>query len=80
MKQITLKNSIDNTQMRVLMGLFNSWNVNVEITDEKTPDSKKFPQLFTKTCGMWANRDIDVKKTRKEAYERRTKYYDNATL
>ena len=31
MTQIILKNSIDNIQMSVLMGLFNSWNANVEI-------------------------------------------------
>ena len=35
MTQITLKNSIDNMQMSVLMGLFNSWNVDVVIKDEK---------------------------------------------
>ena len=32
MMQITLQNSIDNMQMNVLMGLFNSWNVGVIVT------------------------------------------------
>ena len=41
MTQITFRNGIDNMQMSVLMGLFNSWNLNVEITDEKTPVNKK---------------------------------------
>jgi hypothetical protein len=36
--------------------------------------------LFTETFGMWAGRDIDIKKIRKERRERRTKYYDNVTL
>ena len=35
MTQIVLKNSIDNIQMGVLLGLFNSWNVKAEITDGK---------------------------------------------
>jgi len=36
--------------------------------------------LFAETRGMWAGRDFDIKKIRKEIRERRTKYYDNATL
>ena len=36
--------------------------------------------IFAETRGMWADRDIDIKKIRKERRERRTKYYDNATL
>jgi hypothetical protein len=36
--------------------------------------------LFAETYGMWAGRDIDIKKIRKERRERRTKYYDNDTL
>jgi len=41
MTQITFRNGIDNMQMSILMGLFNSWNLNVEITDKKTPVNKK---------------------------------------
>ena len=36
--------------------------------------------LFAETFGMWAGRDIDIKKMRKERRERRTKYYDNVTM
>ena len=68
MTQITLKNSINNMQMRVLMGLFDSWNVNVEITDEKMPENKSFSQLFSKTRGMWQDYDIDGDKLRNEAW------------
>jgi len=68
MTQITLKNSIDNMQMSVLMGLFNSWNVHVEVTDEKTPATKKFSQLFSKTRGMWQDYDIDGVKLRNAAW------------
>ena len=68
MTQILLKNSIDNMQMSVLMGLFDSWNVNVEIKDEKKSENKSFSQLFSKTRGMWQDYDIDGTKLRNEAW------------
>ena len=60
MTRITFKNRIDNTQMSVLMSLFDSWNVKAEITDEKMPENKSFSQLFSKTRGMWQDYDIDA--------------------
>ena len=68
MTRIILKNSVDNTQMSVLMGLFDSWNVKVEITDEKKLENKSFSQLFSKTRGMWQDYDIDGDKLRNEAW------------
>jgi len=68
MTQITLKNSVDNMQMSVLMGLFDSWKVNVEIADVKKPEKKTFSQLFSKTRGMWQDYDIDGNKLRNEAW------------
>jgi len=68
MTQIILQNSIDYTQMNVLMGLFNSWNVNAIITDEKKSEDKTFSQLFSKTRGMWQDYDIDGDKLRNEAW------------
>ena len=68
MTQILLKNSVDNMQMSVLMGLFDSWNVNVEVTDDKKAENKSFTQLFSKTRGMWSDYDIDGVKLRNEAW------------
>ena len=68
MTQITLKNNIDNMQMSVLMGLFNSWNVDVVIKDEKKSENKSFSQLFSKTRGMWQDYNIDGNKLRNEAW------------
>ena len=68
MTQIIFKNNVDNIQMSVLMGLFDSWNVNVEITDDKKPENKSFSQLFSKTRGMWQDYDIDGDKLRNEAW------------
>ena len=36
MTQILVRNGIDSKQMNVLLGLFNSWNVDVEITENET--------------------------------------------
>jgi len=68
MTQITLRNSIDNMQMSVLMGLFNSWNIDVVITDEKKSDNKSFSQRFARTRGMWKDYDIDAKQLRRDAW------------
>jgi len=68
MTQILLQNSIDNMQMSVLMGLFNSWNVDAIITDEKKSESKKNPQRFAKTRGMWKDYNIDAKQLRRDAW------------
>ena len=68
MMQITLQNSIDNMQMNVLMGLFNSWNVGVVVTEEKRSENKPFLQRFAKTRGMWKDYDIDAKQLRRDAW------------
>jgi len=68
MTQILLQDSIDNMQMNVLMGLFNSWNVGVVITDEKKSENKIFSQRFARTRGIWKDYDIDGDKLRNEAW------------
>jgi hypothetical protein len=68
MTQITLKKSIDNMQMSVLMGLFSSWNVDVVIKDEKKSENKPFSQRFARTRGMWKDYDIDAKQLRRDAW------------
>jgi hypothetical protein len=68
MTQILLQNSIDNIQMNVLMGLFNSWNVDVVITDKKKSKNKPFTQRFARTRGMWKDYEIDAKQLRRDAW------------
>ena len=68
MTQILLQNSIDTMQMNVLIGLFNSWNVNVIITDEKKREDRPFSQRFARTRGMWKDYDIDAKQLRRDAW------------
>ena len=68
MTQILLQSSMDNMQMNVLMGLFNSWNVNVIIVDEKKSENKPFTQRFARTRGIWKDYDIDAKQLRHDAW------------
>ena len=68
MTQIVLRNSIDTVQMNILKGLFDSWNVAVEIKEEKKVETKTFSQLFSKTRGMWQDHDIDAGKLRNEVW------------
>jgi len=68
MTQITLKTGIDNIQMSILMGLFTSWNVDVEIKNEKKSGNKPFSQRFARTRGMWKDYDIDAKQLRRDAW------------
>jgi hypothetical protein len=68
MTQIVLQNSIDTMQMSVLRGLFNSWNVAVEIKEEKKPEVKTSSQRFARTIGMWKDYEIDAKQLRRDAW------------
>ena len=60
MTQIILQSNIDNMQINVLMGLFNSWNVNMIIKEEKKFEDKPFSQRFARTRGIWKDYDIDA--------------------
>ena len=68
MTQILLQNSIDNMQMNVLMGLFNSWNVKAIILDEKKSENKSLNQRFARTRGIWKDYDIDAKQLRRDTW------------
>jgi len=68
MTQILLKSRVDNIQMGVLMGLFDTWKVNVEITDDKKTENKSFSKRFARTRGMWKDYDINAKQLRRDAW------------
>ena len=68
MTQILVRNGIDSNQMNVLLGLFNSWNVDIVITEEKKPGNKPASQRFARSRGMWKDYDIDAKQLRRDAW------------
>ena len=80
MTQLTLKNQINDSQMSILLHLLKSWNIDAEISCQQNSVQPKQYKLFEKTFGMWADREVDIKKIRQEIYQKRTKHYDNATL
>jgi len=45
MTHIILNSSIDSMQMSVLKGLFDSWNMKVEIADDSKTDKQEYEQL-----------------------------------
>jgi len=80
MTQLTFKNRIDDSQMSILIHLLKSWDIDAEITSQQVLAQPKQHKLFEKTFGIWSDRDIDIKKIRKENYEKRTKRHTNDTL
>ena len=90
MTTLVLKNRVSKQKLDTVVLVLKAMNINAEIkksvrkrTVKKeffADSSRKQKDLFAESFGMWADRDVDIKEMRKETHERRTKYYDNATL
>jgi len=61
---ITIKNSINNSQLNLLLKLFDSWNIEAEVTEDNKAEKQSVTRLFSKTRGMWKDYDIDGDKLR----------------
>jgi hypothetical protein len=79
MTHITLKSQIDQSKLDILLAFLNSCGFEAEINVTKartaTKSSSKSAEkheLFSKTFGIWKDRDIDIKQIRQQAHERRT--------
>jgi hypothetical protein len=71
MTQLILKTDIDQTKLDVLLGLLKSWNIEAEVKPSKPKSStgaKKAGDNFPLTFGLWADRDIDAKELRRQAW------------
>jgi hypothetical protein len=69
MTQLTFKSKIDDSQLSILLHLLESWNVDAEVIQEQIVEPKKSQHRpFSKTFGMWADRDIDGKQLRRDAW------------
>ncbi len=80
MTELILKSNIDKQKLDSIIIFLKSWGIDAEIKSTATKKSTDTNDLFAESFGMWADRDIDIKKIRQKAYERRTKLYDNGTL
>jgi hypothetical protein len=81
MTELILKNKIDQQKLNSIVIFLQSWGIDAEVkTTVATPEKTNTEEPFSQSFGMWAERDIDVKKIRQQVYDRRTKSYNNDTL
>jgi hypothetical protein len=82
MTEFVVRNRLSNKKVNAILGSLRAWGIDVDV---KTPARKKKPRVklqsnadpLAEVYGMWADRDdFDLDAMRREAYERRTKYYD----
>ena len=79
MTELILKNRVNRQRLNSIVIFLKSWGIDAEIKTTSTPKIEvEVP--FVQSFGMWADRDIDIKKIRQKTYERRTKSYENDTL
>ncbi|MDR1981529.1 MAG: hypothetical protein LBQ39_07925 [Tannerellaceae bacterium] len=85
MIHIILKNQIEQSKLDVLLSLLKSWDIDTEIkatakrVKKTVSKSDEKHELFSKTFGMWKDRDIDLKQIRQQAMERRTRTVSKST-
>ena len=80
MTELILKNKIDRKKLNSIILFLKSWGIDAEIKTNITPRQINTEEPFSKSFGMWADRDIDIKKIRQKSFERRTKLNDYGTL
>jgi hypothetical protein len=70
MTQLILKSELDKDKLEALLHFLKSWDVEVEVTPDDIiePESKSDYKPFSKTLGMWKDRDIDARQLRREAW------------
>ena len=79
MTELILKNRIDRQRLNSIVTFLKAWGIDAEI--KTTTTSKiKVKEPFSQSFGMWADRDINIKKIRQQTHERRTKLYASDTL
>jgi hypothetical protein len=79
MTELILKNRVDRQRLNSIVIFLKSWGIEAEIKTTTTPKIE-VKEPFSQSFGMWADRDIDIKKIRQKTYERRTKSYGNDPL
>jgi len=79
MTELVLKNRLNQHKLKSILLFLKMMNVDAEIKNTAKAKLQVKP-LFVESVGMWAGRDIDLKKIRQERRERRTKYYDNVAM
>jgi len=80
MTELVLKNRVNKQKLDSIIYFLGMLNIDAEIKKTTAEKQIQTKPLFAETFGMWEGRNIDIKEIRQKSRERRTKYYDNATL
>jgi len=72
MTELILKNGVNRQRLNSIVIFLKSWGIDAEVKTTTT-SKMKVEEPFSQSFGMWADRDIDIKKLRQKTYERRTK-------
>ena len=79
MTELILKNRIDRQKLNSIVIFLQSWGIDAEVkTTVATPEKTNAEVPFSRSFGMWEERDIDFKKIRQKVNDRRTKSYNNS--
>ena|GEM_PF-1198733 len=80
MTELIFRNGIEREKLNSIVTFLNSWGVVTEVRTTAVSKRTDVGSLFAESFGMWADRDIDIRKIRQQARQRRTKSYDNGAL
>ena len=80
MTELILINRLGRKKINSFVMFLKSWGIDAEIKTISTQKKTNSEEPFSRSFGMWADRDINIKKIRQETYERRTKSIENDTL
>ena len=80
MTELVLKSKMDRQKLDSIIIFLKSWGIDAEIKTTAKTKQADTKELFSESFGMWADRDIDIKKIRQKAFERRTKSCDYGTV
>jgi hypothetical protein len=73
MTQLILKTELDSNKLDTLLRFLDALDVDTEVEFDNATVSKSKSksnyELFSKTKGMWKDRDIDARKLRREAWD-----------
>jgi hypothetical protein len=67
MTELVLKNKIDKRKLDSIIHFLKSWDIDVEVKNTRVNKVRK-KDIFADVRGIWANRDIDAKTLREQAW------------
>ncbi|MDR2145878.1 MAG: hypothetical protein LBE91_05405 [Tannerella sp.] len=66
MTELILKNRIDRKKLNSIVIFLQSWGIETEIRTVSAKKKTVREEPFSQSFGMWADRDVDIKKIRQK--------------